>query len=123
MSAQQRADPVPETLLESNVLGVAQPPVGVQRRRVVGADIEHDMVAELEQVGRDGAGRRLRVAAPAELRLGQHVADDRDPRLTPDDVRPGGRDQPAVDPDPVVHALVRWPTAAATTRTRGGTAG
>ena len=74
----QRADPVPEPFLEANVLGVPQPPVRVERRRVVRADVEDDMVAELEQPGGHRGGGRLGVAPAAELGLGQHVADDRD---------------------------------------------
>src|SRR5256885_13286139 len=52
----QRADPVSQPLLEANVLGVAKPPVCVECRRIVGAHVEHDMVAELKQSGGDRGG-------------------------------------------------------------------
>ena len=67
-----------EPLLEAHVLGVAQAAVGLEGRRVVGADVEHDLVARPQQLGGHGAGDRGRVAAAAVIDVGQDVADDRE---------------------------------------------
>ena len=45
MLSQRRAATVGEALLEADVLAIAEGAVGGQRRRVVGADVEHDLVA------------------------------------------------------------------------------
>ena len=99
------AGPPGEALLEPAVLLVAQPAVGSDGGRVVGADVEHDLVTGPEQFGGHGAGRGLGIAATAVVGMGEHVADDREARLTTDHVRAGRGDQPAVDPDPVVDTL------------------
>ena len=70
-----------EALLEPDVLGVAEPPVGLERGRVVGADVEDDLVAGPEQLGGDGAGDGGRVAATTIVDMGQDVADDGQPGL------------------------------------------
>ena len=70
-----------EPLLEADVLGVAEAAIGLERRRVVGADVEDDLVAGPQQLGGDGAGDGGRVAAAAVVGVGQDVADDREPRL------------------------------------------
>ena len=94
-----------EPLLEADVLGVAQAAVGLQRGRVVGADVEDDVVARLQQLRCDGAGHSGGEAAAAMVGLGEDVADDRQPRLARDDVRPGRRDELATGAHPEIHAL------------------
>ena len=69
-----------EALLEADVLGVAEPAIGVEGRRVVRADVEDDLVAGPQQLGGHGAGHGGREAAAAEVDVGQDVADDRQPR-------------------------------------------
>ena len=44
-----------EALLEADVLSVSEAPVGGDRRRVVGPDVQDDLVAEPQQVGGDRA--------------------------------------------------------------------
>ena len=100
-----RPEPVDESLLETDVLDVAEPPIGLERRRVVGADVERDLVAGPQQLGRHGAGDGGRVAAATIVDVGQDVADDGQPRLRADDVRPRRGDEPAADADAVVDAL------------------
>ena len=58
----RRAEAVDEALLEPDVLGVAEAAVGVERGRIVGADVEHDLVAGAQQLGGDGAGDGRREA-------------------------------------------------------------
>ena len=91
-----------EALLEADVLLVAEPAIGLERRRVVGADVEDHLVAGPQEVGGHRAGRRGREAATAVVDVGQDVADDGQPRLVADDVRPGGGHEPAADAHPVV---------------------
>ena len=64
-SGPRRAEPMDQPLLEASVLGEAEAPVGVDRRRVVGADVEHDLVARPQQLGGHGAGDGGREAATA----------------------------------------------------------
>ncbi len=71
--------PVDEALLEADVLAVAEAAIGLERRRVVGSDVEDDLVAEPQQLRGDGAGDRRGVAAAAVVDVGQDVADDRQP--------------------------------------------
>ena len=73
-----RAEAMDEPLLEAEVLRVAEAAVGVERRRVVGADVEHDLVAGPQQLGGHGAGDGGREAAAAVVHVGQDVADDRE---------------------------------------------
>ena len=75
-----------EALLESEVLDIAEPAIGVEGRRVIRPDVEDDMVAELEELGGHRRRRGLRVAATAVLRLRQDISDDGDPGIAPDDV-------------------------------------
>ena len=84
---------------------IAEPPIGVERRRIVGADVEHDLVARAQQLGGDGAGHRGREAAATVVDVGQDVADDGEPRRRADDVRARRGDERAVDPDAVVDAV------------------
>ena len=69
-----------ETLLEADVLGVAEAAIGLEGGRIVGADVEDDLVAGPEQLRGDGAGDGGRVAAATIVDVGQDVADDREPR-------------------------------------------
>src|SRR5690242_2985646 len=46
----RRAEAVGQALLEADVLLVAQPAVGVEGGRIVGPDVEHDLVARPEQL-------------------------------------------------------------------------
>ena len=112
----RRAEAVDEPLLEADVLGVAEAAIGVERGRVVGADVEHDLVARPQQLGGHGAGDGGREAAAAVVDVGQHVADDREPARRADDVGPGGGHEPAVDAHPVVDAVGDRPSTAATRR-------
>ena len=96
---------VDEPLLEAHVLAVAQLAVCLERRRVVGADVEHHLVAEPEQLGGHRTGDRRRVAAPPVVDVGHHVAHDAQARLGRDDVRPGSRHEAAAHADAVVGAL------------------
>ena len=68
-----------------------EPAVGVERGRVVGADVEHDLIAGAQQVGGHGAGHGGREAAPTIVDVGQDVADDRQPSRRTDDMGAGGR--------------------------------
>ena len=76
-----RSEPVDEPLLEADVLGVAERAIGLERGRVVGADVEHDLVAGPQQLRGHGAGDGLREAAATVVDVGQDVADDGEPRL------------------------------------------
>ena len=71
--------PPREPFLEPDVFRVAEPAIGVQRRRIVGPDVEHHRVADLQQRSGDGAGDRSRVTPAAEVDVGQDVADDGEP--------------------------------------------
>ena len=94
-----------EALLEADVLGVAEAAIGVERRWVVGPDVEHDLVARSQQVGRDRAGDRGREAAAAVVGVGQDVADDGQAGRLADDMGTGGRHELAVDAQAVVDAV------------------
>ena len=118
-----RAQPVDEPLFEADVLGVAEPAIRVEGGRVVGADVEDDLVARLEELGGHGAGDGGGEAPATVVDVGQDVADDREPRGRADDVRPGGRDELAVDAHPVIDALGDRRSTAATRRSRAGRAG
>ena len=118
-----RAEAMDEALLEADVLRVAEPAIGVERGRVVGADVEHDLVARPQQLGGHGAGDGGREAATTIVDVGQDVADDGQPGRRADDVRPRGRDQLAVDAHPVVDAVGDRASTAATRRSRAGRAG
>ncbi len=100
-----RGGPAGEALLEAAVVPVAEVPVGGDRRRVVGADVEDHLVARTEELRGHRAGDGLGVSAPAVVDVGQHVAHDRETGLPTDDVGPGRGDEPAVDADAVVDAL------------------
>src|SRR5665811_1145545 len=89
---QRGAVPVDEPLLETDVLAVSELGVGLQRRRIVGPDVEHDLVAEAQEVRGDGAGEGGRITTAAEIRVGHHVADHAHARLLRDHVRTGGAD-------------------------------
>ena len=91
-----------EALLEADVLRVAEPAVGLQRRRVVRADVEDDLVAGPQEIGRHRSGRGGGEAAAAVVVVGEDVADDRQPGILADHVGARGRDQPAADAEPVV---------------------
>ena len=119
----RRAEPMDEALLEPDVLGVAEPAVGVERRRVVGADVEHDLVARPQQLRGHGAGDGGREAAAAVVDVGQDVADDGQPAPRADDVGAGRGDQPAVDADPVVDAVGDGARRQPRGEARAGTAG
>ena len=83
-----------EPFLEPDVLDVAEPPVGLEGRRIVGADIERDLVARSQQFGGHGTGDGGRVAAATIVDMGQDVADDGKPCSRADDVGPGRGDEP-----------------------------
>ena len=83
-----RAEAVDEALLEAGVLGVAEPAIGVEGRRVVGPDVEDDLVARAQQLRGHGAGDGGREAASTIVEMGQDVADDRQARGRADDVGP-----------------------------------
>src|SRR3990170_4706569 len=92
-----RSDTSGEPLLEADVLGIAEVAIGTDGRRVVRPDVEDDMVARLEQLGRDGSGHRRGVPAAAVVAVGEHVAHHREPGGGADHVRPGGRHELALD--------------------------
>ena len=68
-----------EALLEADVLGVAEAAVGAEGGRVVGADVEDDLVARPEQLRGHGAGDGGGEPAPTIVDVGQDVADDGQP--------------------------------------------
>ena len=104
-SGHGRPEPVDEPLLEAEVLHVAEPAIGVERRRIVRPDVEHDLVAGPQQLGGHGAGDGRREATTTVVDVGQDVADDGQPRGRADDVGPGRGDQLAVDAQAVVDAV------------------
>ena len=104
-SGQRRAEAMDEALLEADVLGVAEAAVGVERGRIVGADVEDDLVAGPEQLRGHRAGHRGRVAAAAVVDDGSGRCRRRRAGPRADDVGAGGRDEPAVDADAVVDAV------------------
>ena len=87
----RRAEAMDEALLEADVFRVAEATIGVERGRVVGADVEHDLVACPQQLGGHRAGDRGGEASTTIVDMGQDVADDRQPGRRADDVGPGGR--------------------------------
>ena len=100
-----------EPLLEAAVLLVAQAGVGGDGGRIVGPDVEHDLVTVPQQVRGDSARDGLGVAAAAVLDVGEDIAHDREAGVARDDVGAGRSDEAAVDPDAVVDALgdgARW---------------
>src|SRR4051794_1816568 len=94
-----------KALLEAVVFLVADRSIGTQRRRVVRAHIEHDVVARAQELLGDGARRGLRVAATAEVVMSHDIADGSHAGLTADDVRACRRHEPATAADAVVHAV------------------
>ena len=96
-----------EPFFEAHVLGVPEAAVRVQRRRVVGPDVQHDLVAGPEQIGGDSAGDRGGEATTAIIGVGQHVPDDGQTGGPADDVGPGGRHEMAVDAQPVVDPVAK----------------
>ena len=84
---------------------VSEAAIGVERGRVVGADVEHDLVARPQQLGGHRAGDGGREAATTIVDMGQDVADDRQARPRADHVRARGGDQLAVDAQAVVDAV------------------
>ena len=63
----RRPESVGEPLLEADVLLVAEPAIRLQRRRIIGPDVQDDFIARPEQIGGDRAGRGRREPAAAEL--------------------------------------------------------
>ena len=104
-SGQGEPEAMDEAFLEADVLGEPEAAVGVEGRRVVRPDVEHDLVARAQQLGGHRAGHGRREPASTIVDVGQDVADDRQPRRRADDVGPGRGDQRAVDADAVVDAL------------------
>src|SRR4051794_31637554 len=86
-----RADPPDQPLLEASVLGVPELAVGLNGRWVVGADVQDDLVAVAEELGGHRARDGGRVAVTPMIDVGEDVADDAEPRVSADHVRPGGR--------------------------------
>ena len=68
-----------QALLEADVLAIPERPVGGQRRRVVGADVEHDLFAGAQQLLGHGAGDLLGEATAAVVGMRHDVADDAQP--------------------------------------------
>ena len=89
-----------EALLEADVFGIAETTIGVERRRVIGADVEHDLVARLQEFRGDRTGDRRRKATSTIVDVGQDVADHGEPRTRTDHVRPSRSNEAAVDPEP-----------------------
>ena len=106
MSGHGEPEAMDEPLLEADVLGVAEPAVGVERRRVVGADVEDDLVAGPQQLRGHGAGHGRREARGRGSRRGSgRCPTTAEPRRRADDVRAGGGDELAVDAHAVVDAV------------------
>ncbi len=80
-----------QPLLEPGVLGVAEAQVRLDRGRVVGSHVEHDLVAVPEQLRRHRGRHRLGIAPPAMVGVREHVADDGQAGVARDHVRAGGR--------------------------------
>src|SRR5207342_1943912 len=76
-----RAEAVGEPLLEADVLGVAQAAIRLEGGWIIGADVEHDLVAGPQQLRGDGARDGGRVAPATIVDVGQDVADDGEPGL------------------------------------------
>ena len=94
-----------EPFLEADVFLVSESAIGVEGGRVVGADVEHDLVARPQELGGHGAGHRGREATTTIVDMGQDVADDGQPSSRADHVGPGRGDQLAVDAQAVVDAV------------------
>ncbi len=100
-----RTEAMDEALLEADVFRVPEAAVGIEGGRVVGADVEHDLVAHPQQLGGHGTGDGGREAASTIVDMGQDVADDRQAGARADHVRARGGHQLAVDAQAVVHAV------------------
>ena len=62
-----------EALLEADVFRVPEAAVGIEGGRVVGADVEHDLVAHPQQLGGHGTSDGGREAASTVVDVGQDV--------------------------------------------------
>src|SRR3954452_19295253 len=72
----RRAEAVGEPLLEPDMLDVAEATVRLERRRVVRADVEDDLVARPKQIRRHGAGDGGGEAPASIVDVRQDVPDD-----------------------------------------------
>src|SRR6476469_8375964 len=94
---QGRAQAMDEPFLEADVFLVSETAVRVERGWIVGADVEHDLVACPQQLRGHRAGDGGGETTSTIVDMGQDVADDRQPRPRDDHLGPRGSDQLAVD--------------------------
>src|SRR6185436_11709209 len=84
------------------MLRIAEAAIRLERRWIVRADVEHDLIAGAQQLGGDGPRHGGRVAATTIVDMRQDVADDGDPCLSADDVRTRCGHEAATDADPEI---------------------